>query len=139
MKSTDCIFCRIAAGDIPCAKLLETDEALAFLDVNPLTPGHALLIPKTHVERLDEMTGSLAGQVLRHLPSLARAVQQATGAPAYNILQNNGQLANQAVGHVHFHIIPRAPGDAFRFNWPAAQYAEGEMEAMRQKILAALE
>lgn len=135
----NCIFCKIVAGEIPAATILETDEALAFLDVNPLAPGHTLLIPKRHVVRLDEMNASQAGAVLRHLPALGRALRQATGCPGYNLLQNNGRLARQEVMHVHFHLIPRSEGDAFDFNWPAGVYAEGEQEQLLAQIRSALE
>jgi histidine triad (HIT) family protein len=134
----ECIFCKIVAGEIPCAKVLETDDALALLDIGPLAPGHVLLVPKRHAARLDELNASQAGAVLRHLPALGRAVRQATGCEGYNILQNNGRTAHQLVMHVHFHVIPRREGDAFQFNWPAGKYGPGEMEAMLDKIRSAL-
>jgi histidine triad (HIT) family protein len=135
----NCIFCKIVAGQIPSAKVLETDEALAFLDVAPLATGHVLLIPKRHVAHLDDMNASQAGSVLRHLPALARAIREATGCAGYNVLQNNGRVAHQVVRHAHFHIIPRNEGDAFHFNWPAGKYAKGELETLLEKIRMALE
>lgn len=138
-RDLNCVFCKIVAGDIPCAKVLETDEALAFLDIGPLAKGHTLLIPKVHVTALADMNAASAGAVLRHLPALARAVKAATDCPGYNILQNNGRVAHQAVFHVHFHIIPRYEDGQFHFNWPAGEYKEGELEALQEKILAELE
>ena len=135
----DCIFCRIVAGQIPCAKVLETDDALAFLDIGPLAPGHTLLIPKEHLATLSDMNASQAAAVLRHLPALARAVREATGWAGCNVLQNNGRVAHQLVMHVHFHIIPRNQGDAFHFNWPAGKYPPGELEAMQHRIVQAIE
>ena len=135
----NCIFCRIVAGEIPCATVLETDEALALLDIGPVAPGHVLLVPKRHVVKLDDMNASQAGAVLRHLPALGRAVRAATGCEGYNILQNNGRCAHQVVMHVHFHVIPRNPGDAFEFNWPAGKYPDGELEKMQAAIRTALE
>jgi histidine triad (HIT) family protein len=135
----NCIFCKIIAGAIPSAKVLETDDALAFLDVGPLAPGHVLLIPKRHVAKLDDMNASQAGSVVRHLPALGRAVREASGCEGYNVLQNNGRAAHQLVQHVHFHIIPRNTGDAFHFNWPAGKYGQGELEVMQEKIRIALE
>lgn len=135
----NCIFCKIVAGGLDCARVLETDEALAFLDIGPLAKGHVLLIPKRHVARLDDMNASQAGAVLRHLPALGKAVRQATACEGYNVLQNNDRVAHQVVMHVHFHIIPRNADDAFQFNWPAGQYDEGELPAMQEKICAALE
>ena len=135
----NCVFCRIVAGEIPSARVLETDEALAFLDIGPLAPGHALLIPKPHVVQLADMNASLAGAVLRHLPALGRAVRMATGCAGYNVLQNNGRAAHQEVMHVHFHIIPRDAGGAFQFNWPAGKYADGELETLQEKMRSILE
>jgi len=135
----NCVFCKIVAGEIPCAKVLETDEALAFMDIGPLAPGHVLLIPKRHVVQLADMNAGLAGAVLRHLPAVGRAVRQATGCAGYNVLQNNGRAAHQEVMHVHFHIIPRNPGEAFQFNWPAGKYADGELELLQEKIRSILE
>jgi histidine triad (HIT) family protein len=83
---------------------------LAFLDVGPLSEGHTLLIPKEPAETVDELSDESAAAIGRVLPRLCRAVMKATGAPAYNILQNNGPEAHQAVMHIHFHIIPRFPG-----------------------------
>ena len=137
--SRDCVFCKIAAGETPCAKVLETDEALAFLDANPLAPGHTLLIPKVHVVQLGDMNAGKAAAVLRHLPALGRAVRAATGCAGYNILQNNGPAAHQEVMHVHFHIIPRDEGGEFHFNWPVGKYEKGRMEALHESIRAALE
>ena len=129
-----CIFCRIAAGEVPCAKLLEDDAALAFLDIGPLAEGHALLIPKAHYETLDQMPADEAAAVLRRLAALAAAVAQVTECGGFNILQNNGLVAHQVVKHVHFHIIPRNPDDAFQFNWPAGGYAESRIEQLARAI-----
>jgi len=137
--SSDCIFCRIIAGDIPSARLLEDECALAFLDIGPLAEGHVLLIPKSHYETIDEMPADEAAGLMRHLPALVRAVQAATGCEGVNVLQNNGRVANQLVGHVHVHVIPRRPADEFHFNWPAGNYAEGRMDEIAEAIREGLE
>lgn len=116
-----CIFCKIVAGDIPCHRLYEDEHVLAFLDVNPLSPGHTLVIPKGHWVTLDQVDDEAAAAIGRLLPRLARAVISATGATAYNVLQNNGRAAHQAVGHVHFHIIPKTDGAGLGINWPAGK------------------
>ncbi len=134
MKDSDCIFCKIAGGDIPCTKLLEDDAAIAFLDIGPLAEGHVLLIPKHHYVTVDQMPPDVAAAVLKHLPALGRAVQSAVGCEGFNILQNNGPVAHQVVGHVHFHIIPRNSGDEFRFNWPAGLYPKGRIEQLAEAI-----
>jgi len=134
MKDPDCIFCRIAAGDIPATKVFQDDACLAFMDIGPLAEGHLLLIPKTHAETLDKMSADQAAAVLRHLPALVRAVKETTGCEGVNVLQNNGRVAHQVVPHVHFHIIPRNGGDSFHFNWPAGQYPRGRAEELAAAI-----
>ena len=137
-KYPDCIFCKIAAGEVPSAKVLEEEVCLAFMDVGPLAEGHVLLIPRDHYVTANEMPADLAGAMLRHIPALIGAVQAATGCEGVNLLQNNGEIAHQVVRHVHFHIIPRNAGDAFAFNWPAGEYAQGRIEelagAIRKKL-----
>lgn len=137
-RDPNCIFCKIAAGQIPAAKILDDPHALALLDIGPLAQGHVLLIPKAHFVTLDEMPADLAAEMLRRLPALVRAVKTALGADGVNVLQNNGKAAHQEVQHVHFHIIPRTHGDAFHFNWPAGQYPPGRMQEVAQAITAAL-
>lgn len=105
------VFAKILRGEIPCHKVYEDDQVLAFLDVFPLARGHTLVIPKEPAETLDALSDEAAAAIGRVLPRIARAVLAATGATAFNVLQNNGELAHQAVHHVHFHIIPRHDPD----------------------------
>src|SRR5258706_4390124 len=98
------VFAKILRGEIPCHRVYEDASVLAFLDVNPLSRGHTLVIPKEPAETLDQMSDEAAAAVGRALPRIARAVLAATGARAYNVLQNNGAGAHQAGVHVHFHI-----------------------------------
>ena len=137
--SSDCIFCKIAAGNIPCAKVYEDENCLAFLDINPLAEGHTLLIPKKHVETIYEMTPEAVAAVTRVLPTLSRAVQTGVKAKGLNILQNNGLCSGQVVGHVHFHLIPRAAADGLGYRWPAGKYPEGRAEEVRAMIAEALD
>ena len=101
------VFAKILRGEIPCHRIYEDAAVLAFLDVNPLSRGHTLVIPKEPAETLDQLSDDAAAAIGRVLPRIARAVLAATGARAFNVLQNNGGEAHQAVFHVHFHIIPR--------------------------------
>jgi len=133
-RQADCIFCKIVAGEIPCCKVYEDDTSLALMDIGPLAEGHVLLIPKAHYATADQMPPALAGEMLRHVPALVRAVQSATGCAGVNVLQNNGAAAHQVVPHVHFHFIPRNEGDAFHFNWPAGTYSQGRMEQLAELI-----
>ncbi|MEM6332899.1 MAG: HIT family protein [Planctomycetota bacterium] len=135
----DCIFCKIVAGTIPCRKLLETERSLAFLDIGPLSHGHTLLIPKAHYVTLDQVDPETAADLGRQLPRLCKAVTKATDTPHYNILQNNGAPAGQAVMHVHFHIIPKHPdGSGLPLDWPATTLDDAKADALQAAITATL-
>jgi histidine triad (HIT) family protein len=116
----DTIFKKIIEGRIPAHKVYEDERVLAFLDIGPLSRGHTLVIPKEPAETLDALSDESAAALGRVLPRLCRAVMEATGVREYNVLQNNGRSAHQAVDHVHFHIIPK-PGEAegLGVRWPA--------------------
>jgi histidine triad (HIT) family protein len=133
----DTVFSRILRGEIPCARVYEDAEVLAFLDIMPLSPGHTLVIPKEPAATLDQLSEASAAAVGRVLPKIARAVMAATGTTAYNVLQNNGAAAHQAVFHVHFHIIPK-PGDGggLGIGWPAGKLEPAAASALAAKIAA---
>lgn len=101
------IFSKILRGEIPCHKVYEDEHVLAFLDINPVSRGHTLVIPREPAESVDKLSDDACAAIGRVLPRISRAVLAVTGATAFNILQNNGALAHQAVFHVHFHIIPK--------------------------------
>ncbi|MGM0591416.1 MAG: HIT family protein [Halobacteriota archaeon] len=109
--SEECIFCRIVDGDIPSRTVYEDESVLAFLDVNPLSRGHTLVIPKAHHERLNDTPVDLAADVFAALHELTTAVEVAVDADGSNVAFNNGTAAGQEVPHVHGHIIPRFEGD----------------------------
>ena len=115
----DTIFGKILRGEIPCHKVYEDDRVLAFLDIGPLSFGHTLVIPKEPAVTLDELSDESAAAIGRVLPRLCRAVKAVTGVAAFNVLENNGAAAHQAVPHVHFHIIPK-PDEAqgLGIQWP---------------------
>jgi histidine triad (HIT) family protein len=115
----DCIFCKIIAGQIPCAKVYEDATCLVFMDINPISSGHTLVVPKKHYEAIMEMPADEAAALYRPIPALAAAVKAALKAEALNVLQNNGRAAGQAVDHLHVHLIPRWAGDGLGFRWPA--------------------
>lgn len=130
-RSADCIFCKIVAGEIPSHTLLDEDEVLAFLDIGPLSRGHVLLIPKGHYETVDALPEATAAACGSVLPRISRALVAATRAPAWNVLQNNGALAHQAVGHVHFHLIPKyEDGSGLGIAWPAGRLDEDDAKAL---------
>lgn len=120
------IFSKILRGEIPCYKVYEDAAVLAFLDVNPISRGHTLIIPKQAAETLDQLSDDTAAAIGRVLPRLARAIMAATGATAYNVLQNNGSAAHQAVRHVHVHIIPKhADGTGLGVVWNSGPLRDG--------------
>ena len=120
------VFGRILRGDIPCHRVYEDDQVLAFLDVNPIARGHLLVIPKEPAATLDALSDDASAAIGRVLPRLSRAVLAATGATAFNVLQNNGPDAHQAVFHVHFHIIPKhADGSGLGIGWKSGTLDDG--------------
>ncbi|KAJ2889498.1 Adenosine 5'-monophosphoramidase [Coemansia aciculifera] len=112
----DCLFCKIIRGEIPSVKLLETATTFAFLDIGPLSEGHALVVPKFHAEKMHQ----LPDEFLADSMPVAKKIATALGVDNYNILQNNGRLAHQEVPHVHFHVIPKPSADkGLIIEWPA--------------------
>jgi histidine triad (HIT) family protein len=132
------IFDRILDGEIPCYRVYEDEHVLAFLDVGPLAEGHTLVIPKERVARLHELSADSAAAVGRVLPRLCRAVMAATGVTDYNVLQNNGAAAHQAVAHVHFHIIPKTDAGGLGIHWPADRLDAAAATHLQKRIRAAL-
>lgn len=114
---SDSIFSRIIRGEIPCHRVYQDEWVLAFLDINPVARGHTLVVPKEPAATMADLSDPAAAGLGRALPRLCRAVMKATGASAYNLLQNNGAEAGQEVEHVHFHIIPRTATDGLRVTW----------------------
>ena len=133
------IFSKILRGEIPCFKVYEDDKVLAFLDVGPLSRGHTLVIPKEPAITLDELSDESSAAIGRVLPRLCRAVMKATGTQAYNILQNNGADAHQAVFHVHFHIIPKpSHEDGLGIDWPVKRLDMASAPELAKAIADAL-
>jgi histidine triad (HIT) family protein len=129
------IFTKIIAGEIPCFRVYEDDQVLAFLDINPLSRGHTLIIPKEPAETIDRLSDEAAAALGRVLPRLSRTILRVTGASAFNILQNNGATAHQAVMHVHFHIIPKyADGSGLGIQWPARALSAEEGKQLAAAI-----
>lgn len=108
---SSCIFCQIAAGEAPAATITEDERTIAFLDANPLAPGHTLVIPRDHAERLEDLEAETGRAMMDQLKRLAPAVEAAVEADATTIGFNNGRAAGQEVPHVHGHVIPRSRGD----------------------------
>jgi histidine triad (HIT) family protein len=107
----DCLFCKIVNGDIPCTKVYEDDKVLAFMDINPMNKGHMLVIPKTHGATILELPEPDFLAVMAAAKKVAQAADKALNPDGINILQLNGEAANQVVHHLHVHIVPRWYGD----------------------------
>jgi histidine triad (HIT) family protein len=134
MNASDCIFCKMVAGQIPVTKIYEDEVVLSFLDIGPISDGHTLVIPKQHFEKLHDCPPQLLGEVALRLGKVALAVTAAMRSDGYNLLCNNGRAAGQLVGHLHFHIVPRRAGDGVFDRWPSYKYQQGEIEAIAAEI-----
>jgi len=134
----DCIFCKIIRGEIPCAKLYEDAQVLCFLDINPINPGHALVITKKHYPTLFEVPTEELKACVATAQKVAKAICKATGAPGLNLLQNNHRSAGQLIEHVHFHVIPRLPQDGFLTSWSGKPYPANQLQQSLEKIRAEL-
>jgi histidine triad (HIT) family protein len=135
----DCIFCKIAAGVIPSERIYEDGLVFAFMDINPVAKGHVLVIPKRHSTDVAAMTDDEIAAVARALRRIAPAARAAVHAEGFNILNNAGHVAGQAVDHVHFHIIPRSADDGRGYRWITLQYRSGEISEIARAITKGVE
>lgn len=133
MENNDCIFCKIISGEIPSYKVYEDDKVLAFLDINPINPGHTLLIPKEHYENTLETPDELLQHMLATVKKITPAILQAVGVEAWNLGVNSGKESGQIVFHTHWHIMPRFESDGHQ-HWHGKPYQEGEAEEVTKKI-----
>ena len=135
---SDCLFCRIVAGDSAAAIVASDEHTVAFLDIRPLFPGHVLLVPRAHHVTLADLPEPLVAPLFTRAQALARAVQAAMDARGTFVAMNN--VVSQSVPHLHVHVVPRRPKDGLRgFFWPRTKYAdEAEMQAVAARISAEL-
>ena len=135
----DCIFCKIIRGEIPSFKLYEDDRTYAFMDINPLNDGHALVIPKYHAENIYATPDEWFGPTMSTVRRIASAVNKVVRPEGINLLQANGPGAKQSVFHLHMHVIPRYADDGAGMNW---EMKHGDMDAigeLAEQIVAAIE
>jgi len=136
---SETIFGKILSGAIPCHKVYEDEQVFAFLDINPLSSGHTLVVPKEPARTLDALSDESAAALGRVLPRICRAVIAVTGVREYNVLENNGTGAHQVVPHVHFHIIPKPNrDDGLGIGWPARALEQRAGVELAAKLRAAL-
>jgi histidine triad (HIT) family protein len=133
-----CIFCKIVAGKIPCFKLYEDGETLAFMDINPVHDGHCLVIPKAHFPTVFETPPEVFAAVARSTARVASAVRRAVALDGLNLLQANGPGAAQSVLHFHLHVLPRRNGDELKMNWTPEPGDSARIAQIAERIRSAL-
>lgn len=134
MKEKDCIFCKIAAGEIPSATLYEDDDFRVILDLGPASKGHALIIPKEHYSNIYDIEDETAAKAMVLAKKMITKMTEALGCDGYNIVQNNGPCAGQTVFHFHMHLIPRYEGDQVGLGWHMGKLSEEDKAEILEKM-----
>jgi histidine triad (HIT) family protein len=137
----DCIFCAVLEGRAPCSVVYEDEDAVVFMDLFPVHPGHALIVPRRHIEDLESCPGELAGRLFELSGKIAPAVVRATDAAGFNVWTANGKAAGQEVFHLHLHVLPRYEDDTFGLRFPKGYPQEAErtaLDAMADQIRSTL-
>jgi len=135
MKDSDCIFCKIANGEIPSRTIYEDERFRVILDLGPATKGHALILPKEHFSDIYEIPDDWAADAMLLAKKMAGIMQKNLHADGFNIVQNNGTVAGQTVFHFHMHLIPRYRNDGQRIGWNPGKPSQEELEIIRKQIL----
>lgn len=135
MREDNCIFCKIANGDIPSKTIYEDNDFRVILDLGPATKGHALILPKDHYANLYELPEVVAGNVFKLAKKMATQMTKKLNCDGFNIVQNNGEVAGQTVFHFHMHLIPRYKEDNQRIGWNPTEPTQDELEATKNMIL----
>lgn len=130
----NCIFCKIANGEIPAATLYEDEEFRVILDLGPASKGHALILPKTHAANIYELPDELAGKAMVLAKKMALKLTDALNCDGFNIVQNNGETAGQTVFHFHMHLIPRYKGDHVGITWTPGKLSDEDREEILSKV-----
>ncbi len=135
MKKDNCIFCKIANGEIPSKTLYEDEQFRVILDLGPATKGHALILPKDHYADLFELPEEKAGEVMHLAKRMVMKMKEKLGCEGFNLVQNNGDLAGQTVFHFHMHLIPRYRADGQTIGWKPQEVSEEELEEVKNQIV----
>jgi len=130
----DCLFCKIVKGEIPSKKIYEDDYNIAFLDINPANPGHALVVPKEHTENIFDVDEKVLSRTIITVKEIAKLLKEKLNAEGINVIQNNGRSAGQIVYHLHFHIIPRFPKDKVIITYPKVTMEEKDFDELQKKL-----
>jgi Diadenosine tetraphosphate (Ap4A) hydrolase and other HIT family hydrolases len=134
MKVDNCIFCKLANGEIPTATLYEDEDFRVILDANPASKGHALIIPKEHYANLYELDDTLAGKAMILAKKMITKLTEVLGCDGYNLVQNNGECAGQTVFHFHLHMIPRYKDDGVGLGWKLNKLTDEDREDILSKV-----
>ena len=134
MRDDNCIFCKLANGEIPTATLYEDEDFRVILDASPAAKGHALILPKQHYANLYELDDSVASKVLVLAKKMITKMTDILGCDVYNIVQNNGEAAGQTVFHFHMHLIPRSKGDEVGLGWKMGELTDEDKEDILSKV-----
>lgn len=130
----NCIFCKIANGEIPAATLYEDENFRVILDLGPASKGHALILPKSHAANIYELSDEMAAKAMILAKKMATAMTAALKCDGFNIVQNNGECAGQTVFHFHMHLIPRYEGDGVGLTWKPGQLSDEDKEEILNKV-----
>ena len=132
----NCIFCKIANGEIPAATLYEDEDFRVILDLGPASKGHALILPKTHAANIYELSDELAAKAMVLAKKMATVMTEALECDGFNIVQNNGEPAGQTVFHFHMHLIPRYKNDGVGLTWTPGELTEEDKKEILAKVKA---
>lgn len=135
MKDDNCIFCKIANGEIPSKTLYEDEEFRVILDLGPAAKGHALILPKSHYANLYELPEDTAAKAMLLAKKMAARMTDKLQCDGFNLMQNNGETAGQTVFHFHIHLIPRYKDDGQKIGWKPGKPSQEELEAVREQIV----
>ncbi len=136
MKKDDCIFCKLANGDIPTNTIYEDDDFRVFLDASPATKGHCLIVPKEHFDNLADLDDTVAAKVLPLAKKIMKLLLDKLGWDGFNLVQNNGEVAGQTVFHFHMHLIPRYINDGQDINWKPGSPEKEVLEDILKEIVS---
>lgn len=135
MREANCIFCKIANGEVPSKTLYEDDHFRVILDLGPATKGHALILPKEHYANLYDLPEELAGEAMKLAKKMAVRITERLGCEGFNLIQNNGDMAGQTVFHFHMHMIPRYQADGQKIGWKPGEPTQDELEEIKNTIV----
>ncbi len=134
LPSQDCVFCKIVAGTIPSRKFYEDEAVIAFLDINPASPGHSLVVPKQHFKLITDGTDGQIQKTFVGVKNTTERLKTRLAFEGFNILVNQGREAGQVINHFHVHIIPRVKGDGLHVNPPDRKITDAELDQMLAKL-----